>query len=199
MPHSAAMTALWLAEVQAASPASQQPWWEALRLVFWSWQPVVIFGVNFLSIVIAVAAFVRAGRTDKRSKLRTRIFEKIAHIRATSERAAAMVEANLLGEAVDQMRLNKAHLPISIVLKQLEIRIAEFEHALPCKKDVIFRAFNAWKQALTGDGYPVQRKDDAFKKGEPRVANVAIAQTTFSSILSEIEDGCIHEKIKFWA
>ena len=162
----------WLAQVPV-------PWWEAVRLGFWSWQPVVIFALNFISIGIAIAAFIRAGRTDKRSQLRARIFARIAAIRSDSEKIAVMVEANLLGQN-DQAPLARSHLPIAAAFRHLEIKVRELEVALPWKKAEIFRAFNTWKSAVTADGYPVQRKADAFKPGDARVAQVAVAQTQIS-------------------
>ena len=185
------MVVYWLA-AQVSSP-----WWEVVRLSFWSWQPVVVFFLNFISIGVAVAAFIRAGRTDRRSQLRARLFARISAIRADSEKIAVMIEANLLGQS-EQTPLGRAHLPIAAAFKQLEIKVHELEVTLPWKKSEVFRAYNTWKAALTGDGYPVQRKADVFKLGDARVAQVAIAQTQLCSSLSEIEDGCIHETVPFW-
>lgn len=184
------MGVFWLAQAPS-------PWWEVVRMGFWSWQPVVVFSLNFISIGIAVAAFIRAGRTDKRSQMRARIFARIAAVRSDSEKISVMVEANLLGRN-DNAPLAHSHLPIAAAFRQLEIKVRELEVALPWRKAEIFRAFNTWKSAATADGYPVQRKANAFKPGDSRVAQVAVAQTQMSSSLSEIEDECIRETVPFW-
>jgi hypothetical protein len=55
-----------------------------------------------------------------------------------------------------------------------------------------------WKADLTGDGYPVQRKEHALQMHDPRFTRVQGAQENFNVYLSKLTQRCIHNRIKFW-
>jgi hypothetical protein len=149
--------------------------------------------VGIAGFFLAASNFVFTQRRAKREPRRQEILAVIAKLRAICEEAT--------DEIVRHLCFQKARKPkeeIYRILSLAQRELAALQSRLPSEKEALLAGFTEWYIVATGDGFPMDKKANAFKTSDERVQGLIRAQTRFLGRLDELRLRCLCDSVKYW-
>jgi|GEM_PF-6389063 len=121
--------------------------------------------------------------------------KRIAEIRECSSELTEDMKRHLTNSG--PLSLSESGKAIYINKGKLEILVESLKKIIAGYDDEIDSKYYKWQSVVTGDGFPVNAAEYAFKQGDERVLRVSSAQLTFSVWLDSIEHQCIQKRLKW--
>jgi hypothetical protein len=149
--------------------------------------------VGIAGFIVAVCNFVFTHRRAKREPRRQEILAVVSKLRAVCEEAAE--------EIVRHLCFQKARKPKEEIYRILNVarrELTALQTRLPTEKEALLAGFTEWYIVATGDGFPMEKKANAFKTSDERVQSVTRAQSKFSAQLDDLRLRCLCDRTKYW-
>jgi hypothetical protein len=149
--------------------------------------------VGIAGFILAICNFAFTHRRAKREPRRQEILAVISKLRAICEEATE--------ETVRHLCFQKARKPKEEIYRILNVarrELTALQTRLPSEKEALLVGFTDWYIVATGDGFPMEKKVNAFKTSDERVQGLIRAQAHFLSQLDGLRLGCLCDSIKYW-
>jgi hypothetical protein len=176
-----------LAIVEAPSTWSTLPLWQH-----------IIFTICMSFITAYFTTRVTVSNQRKLSILEE-VKRLVRELQECTSETTNQVAMHLMGSPENAMPLKESKRVIIGKIKLAGLKLGGITTYLPeQEKDKLEKEFLNWKATVSGDPFPIERKDKALESHDPRIQNLHTAQERWSQHLNSLVRECMHYKIKFW-
>jgi hypothetical protein len=150
--------------------------------------------IGIAGFVLAVGNLAINHRRAKREPHRQEILAVIAKMRSVCEEATDEITRHLCFQ-----KARKPKEEIYRILQAANRELTAIRTRLPSRSESLLAGYTAWYMVATGEGFPMEKKINAFRNSDDRIQSMVRAQTTFLEQLDRLRLACLCDKTKYWS